>query len=376
MPSTRSRDEHVAELADGRISEDAFEVGLRERDQRGQEACEPANRGDHDLRVRRVAEQRRAAGDQVDAGRHHRRRVDEGRDRRRAFHRVGQPDVERELGRLADRADEEEQTRRRQHRRRQRLRLLEDNLKFERIGMRPENQDAEKEPDVAEPGHEERLASRRRRTGFGEPEADEQIAADADPLPARVEEQEVVGEDQRRHRREEQAHLAEEARIARIAAHVAGREDRDQGTDERHGAEHHAREPVGPHREPRLDVAGLEPDEAFLQQDLVLHAADREQGPERQDARGSRAEDARPVALPAQHRLAEQQDDEAAEERTERNEPQQRLVIHGSSRGASWWSARRRRGRASDRRPAPAARGSGRHRRSPPAPARAGLARG
>ena len=55
-------------------------------------------------------EQRHAAGDQVDAGRHHRRRVDQGADRRRAFHRVGQPDVQRELRRLADRPAEEQQT--------------------------------------------------------------------------------------------------------------------------------------------------------------------------------------------------------------------------------------------------------------------------
>ena len=52
-------------------------------------------------RVRGVGEDRARPGDEVDAGVDHRRGVDQGRDRRRALHRVGQPDVERELGALA-----------------------------------------------------------------------------------------------------------------------------------------------------------------------------------------------------------------------------------------------------------------------------------
>ena len=50
-----------------------------------------------------------AAGDEVDAGRDHRRGVDEGRDGRRARHRVGEPDVERHLRALAAGAEEEEE---------------------------------------------------------------------------------------------------------------------------------------------------------------------------------------------------------------------------------------------------------------------------
>ena len=57
----------------------------------------------------RVAEQHRVAPDHVHARRHHRRRMDQRRDRRRAFHRVRQPDVERNLRRLAGRADEQQQ---------------------------------------------------------------------------------------------------------------------------------------------------------------------------------------------------------------------------------------------------------------------------
>ena len=53
-------------------------------------------------------EERPRPSDQEHAGRDHRRRVDERRDRRRTLHGVGQPDVERELRRLADGADREQ----------------------------------------------------------------------------------------------------------------------------------------------------------------------------------------------------------------------------------------------------------------------------
>ena len=54
-------------------------------------------------------EDRVGAGDEVDAGVDHRRGVDQGRHRGRALHRVRQPDVQRELGALADGAGEDQQ---------------------------------------------------------------------------------------------------------------------------------------------------------------------------------------------------------------------------------------------------------------------------
>ena len=48
----------------------------------------------------------RDAHQHVNAGRDHRRGVDQRGDRRRAFHRVRQPDVQRKLRRLSDRAAE------------------------------------------------------------------------------------------------------------------------------------------------------------------------------------------------------------------------------------------------------------------------------
>ena len=54
-------------------------------------------------------EERVGAGDQVHASGDHRGGVDQGRNRCRAFHRVGQPHVQRELAALTDRAREQAQ---------------------------------------------------------------------------------------------------------------------------------------------------------------------------------------------------------------------------------------------------------------------------
>ena len=57
----------------------------------------------------RFGEDRHRSDDEVDAGRDHRGRVDQRRGGRGAGHRVGKPDVQRHLGGLAHRAEEEQQ---------------------------------------------------------------------------------------------------------------------------------------------------------------------------------------------------------------------------------------------------------------------------
>ena len=74
-------------------------------DRRRDEQRDAADDRDHQQRFGR--EQRIDAADQEHAGGDHRRRVNERGDGRGAFHRVGQPHVQRELGAFADAAAED-----------------------------------------------------------------------------------------------------------------------------------------------------------------------------------------------------------------------------------------------------------------------------
>ncbi len=188
------RQEHVAELADGRVGEHLLDVVLDEADGRGEDGGRRANRG-HDVeRGRRHRIEEAHPRDHVDAGRHHGGGVDQRRNRRRAGHGVGQPHVERNLRRLAGGADEQEQRRHRRDRRRDQLGVRAKLGELQRprapSADRPEEQhEAEQEAGVTDAVDDEGLLP-----GIGVfvllvPEADQEIGTEPDTLPADEKEQ-------------------------------------------------------------------------------------------------------------------------------------------------------------------------------------------
>ena len=239
--------EHVAQLAERRIRQHALDVALGEGDRCGEDGGEDADCRHQDHRLWRVGEDRVGAGDEVDAGVDHRRGMDQRADRRRAFHGVGQPDVERELGALAHRAHEQQQRDAGHHprlyraalQRRGQQRSNDARGEVERADGRPDRGDAERKAEVADAVDEERLLGRQCRRAAAVPEADQQVARQADQLPGREQQQEVVGQDQQQHAEHEQVEVGEEAPAARVVGHVADRVDVDEHADRRHHDQQH-----------------------------------------------------------------------------------------------------------------------------------------
>ena len=112
----------------------------------------------------------------------------------------------------------------------------EDLLEADRAGQREQQEDAEREAEVADPVDDEGLDRR----GVGRrplvPEADQQIGGEADAFPAEEHLHQIVGRHQHQHGEGEQRQKGEEARPARVLGHVA---DRIEVDDERDGADHH-----------------------------------------------------------------------------------------------------------------------------------------
>ena len=249
--------EHVAELTDRGIGQDALQVELRERDEAGEQSCKAADAGDDELRGGRSHEQRRATGDHIDAGSDHRGGVDKSANGGRAFHRIGKPDVQWELGTFAARPEEQQQANGGGQASGDVVTgcdaaLTEDAanravvVEVERAVGSPNEKYGDGEAEVADAVDEKRLHAGRGRFRLLVPEANEQIAADADRLPEYEQQDEVADADQHRHGEHEQADVGEEPPVAAIPLHVAGGEDGDQSGNESDHDEHHGREGIGP----------------------------------------------------------------------------------------------------------------------------------
>ena len=161
------------------------------------------------LRVGREVEHRAGPHDQVDAGGDHGRGVDERRHRGRALHRVAEPGLQRHLGGLAARGEQQQQAdrgqralrsaaARRRRRRRTRSVPMLANITISAIArpMSPTR--------LTTNAFLAAVAARR----LVLPEPDQQVRRQADAFPADVEAEVVVGEHQQQHRRDEQVQVA------------------------------------------------------------------------------------------------------------------------------------------------------------------------
>ncbi len=267
---------HEAKLTDGRVSQDFLVIGLGHRDRRRDEKGNPAGVGYRQEHI--VGEDWKEPANQIDSRRHHRRRVDQRRDRGWAGHGVGKPDVQRKLRTLADATGKYPQSSQGQQPERNLPRPprdgvgqramgftidelddfatcrsgcahgvqiargasepLIDFLEIERPEGGPENAQAHQHPYVADPVDDERLVRRVAIDLLFVPEADEQVGTKTDQFPEDEDHEQIRRRDQAEHRETEERQIGEELRVARIVVHVADRVPVDQGRDERHHEKH------------------------------------------------------------------------------------------------------------------------------------------
>jgi hypothetical protein len=297
-------DEHVTDLAHRRVRDHPLDVRLHKGDEPGDEERHGPEHPGELAHVDGELEERARACDQVDPGGHHRRRVDEGADRRRALHRVRKPGVERDLRRLGHGTAEEPE--RDEHRERRVVaeglgRGGEDGLEVERADLLNEDEEREDEGRIADRVHDERLLARGHGLAPPVPVIDEQVRREADHAPAGQEQEQVPGLDEQEHGEDEERLVGVVAVLLLVAVHVADGvgedEEADAGDDQHHEDRERVDHDLGadaeiPRRQPRPRRRDLR---ALLRLTAEQVEEDRERA-EKGEARSGRCDHARAEA--------------------------------------------------------------------------------
>ena len=105
-------EDHISQLRKGGVSENPLNVILLRSHQSGEQTSHRADGGDHRLRGQGWLNQETHPSQHVDTSRHHGRRMNQCRNRRRTFHGIRKPDMKRHLRRLAHRTTKDQEHRR------------------------------------------------------------------------------------------------------------------------------------------------------------------------------------------------------------------------------------------------------------------------
>ena len=258
---------HVTQLRQRGVRHHALDVVLDHAQDTHEEGSDGTNDQDEVQRCIAHLEQRGHARHHEDAGGHHGGRVDQCRNRRRAFHGIRQPGVQRELRRLAHGTDEQADGRHghdlpagtRHGLVGQRVDLAKEFGVVQRAGIGQQQADTQDEAEVTHAVDQERLhvGEDRRRTLV--PEADQQVGHQAHCFPAKEQLHEVVAHHQHQHGEGEQRDVGEEAVVARITLHVANGVDVHHQGHRGHHHHHHGGQAVDHEADFHLQAADGQP---------------------------------------------------------------------------------------------------------------------
>ena len=243
---------HVAQLRQGGISHYALDVVLDDAQEAHEQGRDGTNHHDEVQSSFRQLEQRRHAGHHENSCSDHGSRVNQGRDRCRAFHRVWQPHVQRELRRFAHGANEQANANDSDQHPRS-ARQCEGTqvgsfgkcfcvVQGARISGNEAN--AQNKSEVTHTVDQEGFHVGKNGGRFVEPKANQQIRHQTHSFPAKEQLQHVVAHDQHQHGESEQRDVGKETVVAFVFFHVANGVDVNHERDKGDDAHHHGREAI------------------------------------------------------------------------------------------------------------------------------------
>src|SRR5438477_2352031 len=192
--------------------------------------------------------------------------MDQCADRSWAFHRIRQPDVQRELSRLPHCAAENEQRNKRgartEHGKTSLLQTTVPTIVKEKratAAVKPEQ--AKEKSQVADASGNERFFCRRCGAWSLNPKSNEQIGRQSNQLPADKQKKQAVRNNEPEHCTGEKRKVSEEAHEIFVAGHVTSAEEKDAKPDKRNHHQHDGREGIEEPSQTQRMVAECEPRE-------------------------------------------------------------------------------------------------------------------
>ena len=238
------------EMADGGIGKQALEVVLEQGGVSAEQQCDQTDAGDHVEPQFRTGQRREQPRQQEHAGLDHGGGVQIRADRRRCRHGVRQPEMERELRRLGEGAEQDQPQR--QWIQCMRLDLLargQHHREFVAAGDVAEQQDAGEHGQTAAAGDGQRHARAAPRVGAVLPVADQQERTQTGEFPEHEQQQQVFGQHDAEHRGHEQQQQTVEAPHRIVFRQVVARIQDDQQADAQDQQREQQRQSIQPQRE-------------------------------------------------------------------------------------------------------------------------------
>jgi hypothetical protein len=245
----------VPSAVTGGVGQHALQVGLAQRKDGAHRGGQQPGPGQQVVPQRDLLVDRVQPRKQVDAELHHGGRVQVGADRRRRRHRVGQPEMEGELRRLGEAAEDHQQHGRHRGRMRQdRLARRDDTGKAGRAGGDRDEDEARQQREPAAAGDQQRLQRRLPRCRLLVVVGDEEEGSEARQLPEDEQGDDVVRRDGAKHRHHEDHQQHDQSAEPRVAPQVAPCIEQHERADSCDQQREHRGQPVEP--QPARDAEG------------------------------------------------------------------------------------------------------------------------